>query len=193
MHNFGFEFTFYAAAALVLVTAAIATFAESIVSAAFALFFTLAGMAGLYLLLGADFLAVTQVIIYVGGILVLMLFGVLLTNRSIATLRLETSRSHFIVAGITGAIFFAMLLVVVSHTTWKNESAKAPSLVAQIESGKSEAGAKAPLEAKSELSPTTGEIGANLLSKYLLPFEISSMTLLVALLGAAYLVRRRET
>jgi len=193
MNNLGFNFCFYSAATLVLVTAIIATFAESIVNAAFALFFTLAGMAGLYLLLGADFLAVTQVIIYVGGILVLMLFGVLLTNRSIATLRLETSRSHFIAAGITGAIFFALLLVVISHTTWKYESSKAPSLVETIGTTTPDPAPKPLLKDKNELSPTTAEIGANLLTKYLLPFEISSMTLLVALLGAAYLVRRRET
>ena len=77
----GANLTFWLLTAVVLLSAAVAAFARSIVQAAYALFFTLLGMAGYYALLGSGFLAITQVIIYVGGILVLLMFGVLLTNR----------------------------------------------------------------------------------------------------------------
>ena len=57
-------------------------FSSNIVHATFSLFFTLFGIAGLYVLLGADFLAVVQVIIYIGGILVLIIFGVMMTHQA---------------------------------------------------------------------------------------------------------------
>ena len=62
-------------------SAVVVVLARSLIYSAFALLFTFFGVAGLYLLLGADFLAATQLLIYVGGILVLLLFGVMLTHK----------------------------------------------------------------------------------------------------------------
>src|SRR4030095_5752091 len=72
---------FYGLAALVLGCAALVAFSRNMLHSAFALLGTLAGVAGLYLHLGADFLGITQLLVYVGGILVLLLFAVLLTTR----------------------------------------------------------------------------------------------------------------
>src|SRR6059058_3663595 len=74
-------FFFYLLAAVTLVSAAGVALARNILYSAFALLGTLAGVAGLYLYLGADFLGVAQLLIYVGGILVLILFAILLTSR----------------------------------------------------------------------------------------------------------------
>jgi NADH-quinone oxidoreductase subunit J len=136
------------------------------VHAAFALFFTLISMAGFYVLLGADFLAITQIVIYVGGILILLLFGVLLTHRTIETLRLET-RKTYLWGGLAGILFYCVLLFLIFATHWKTA-------------------------AETAMTPTTAPIGNMILNRYLLPFEFSSITLLIALIGAAYLVRRRD-
>ncbi len=72
---------FYVFAAITVAAAAVVVLARSLIYSAFALLFTFFGVAGLYVLLGADFLAATQLLIYVGGILVLLLFGVMLTHK----------------------------------------------------------------------------------------------------------------
>jgi NADH-quinone oxidoreductase subunit J len=82
------EIIFYLFAIITVVPAVIVVTTKNIIYAAFALMFTLFGVAGLYVFLSADFLAAVQVLIYVGGILVLILFGVMLT-RGILDLKLR--------------------------------------------------------------------------------------------------------
>src|SRR4029450_3059688 len=77
----GEAISFYIFAAITVGSAAVVVLARSLIYNAFALLFTFFGVAGLYVLLGADFLAATQLLIYVGGILVLLLFGVMLTHK----------------------------------------------------------------------------------------------------------------
>src|ERR1035437_8647942 len=76
-----FDIFFYLFAATIVVSAVLVCFSSNIVHAAFSLLFTFMAVAGVYVLLSADFLAVSQILIYVGGILVLLVFGVMLTNR----------------------------------------------------------------------------------------------------------------
>src|SRR6058998_1377240 len=84
---------FYVLAGLAIVSAVAAATASKIVHAAFGLMGAFFGVAGLYALLGSDFLALTQIIVYVGGILILLVFGVLLTGRAKRQLGLERSAS----------------------------------------------------------------------------------------------------
>jgi NADH-quinone oxidoreductase subunit J len=79
-----FEIIFYFFAVITIVSAGIVVFSRNIIYSAFSLLFTFFGVAGLYVLLNADFIAVAQLLIYVGGILVLLLFGVMLTNNVIS-------------------------------------------------------------------------------------------------------------
>src|SRR5204862_2634066 len=72
---------FYVFATITVAAAAVVVLARSLIYSAFALLFTFFGVAGLYVMLGADFLAATQLLVYVGGILVLLLFGVMLTHK----------------------------------------------------------------------------------------------------------------
>ena len=72
---------FYTLASLIVISASIVAFSNKIIYAAFALLFTLLGFAILYIYLSADFIAVSQILIYVGGILILILFGVMLTTK----------------------------------------------------------------------------------------------------------------
>ncbi len=142
----------------------ILAFHTRLVHAAFLLFVILFGMAGLFVLAGAEFLAVSQVIVYVGGILILIIFGVMLTQRD----QLIGSQAgwHRLPAGILLSGAFAYVL-------WRNFG----SLNYH------------PGQASAPLRPNVEQIGMETVTTYVLPFELISILLLVALVGAAYLAR----
>jgi len=138
---------------------------SNIVHAAFSLLVTLFGVAGLYVLLGADFIAVVQVIVYIGGILILIIFGVMMTQRGkLLPLSIQLP-GKFIGALLTGIILIA-LIVVATKSLWPVASFL------------------------KEPQPTSAAIGNLLLGKYLIPFEVASILLLAALVGAVLIVRR---
>jgi NADH-quinone oxidoreductase subunit J len=162
---------FYALSGIAVASAIAAATAPRIVHAAFGLMAAFFGVAGLYAMLGSDFLALTQVIVYVGGILILIVFGVLLTGRAKSQLGLDRPK------GTALAVFAGTVLL----------------LGLLLSLGSTDFGAARP-EDLAEPRPTTAEIGRALLDpeQYLLPFELVSVFLLLALVGAAYLVRRRR-
>ena len=162
-----FDVVFYLFAFITVVSAFVVVFSKNIIYAAFALLFTFFGVAGLYVLLSADFLAVTQVLIYVGGILVLLLFGVMLTNKVI-NVEIKSGTMHTIPALIMAAVV-AGSLAGLFYATWKG-TAVVPALPGS----------------------STKTIGELLMTSYLLPFEIASVILLVALVGAAMTARRNR-
>lgn len=154
---------FAALATLTLGSAFGVALSRNILYSGFALMGTLVGVAGLYLFIGADFLGIAQLIIYVGGILVLILFAVLLTNR-IGSLNITNSSVHF-VAGACGAAFLLLILAkVIFETQW-------PTI-------------------ETAAAPTTARLGDAFLAEYLLPFELASIVLLMALVGAMVIARR---
>jgi NADH-quinone oxidoreductase subunit J len=156
-------------AALSVIGAAAAATAPRIVHAALALIAAFVGVAGLYFLLGADFVALAQVIVYVGGILVLLVFGVLLTGRTQSTIGTEGERRPTGAVWLGGVLFLALLLAI-AGTDWPEQPDPA------------------------DPRPTTAPIGRALIDpdQYLVPFEVASVLLLAALVGAAYLARRRR-
>jgi len=158
-------FVFWVFAAVTVGSAAVVVLARTLIYSAFSLLFTFFGVAGLYVLLGADFLAATQLLIYVGGILVLLLFGVMLTHK-IYDLDLKAETTQL----APGLIVAVGLFVILAATAVRTQWTAVPRLPA----------------------PTTGEIGRLFLGEYLLPFEAASVLLLVALMGAAMIVRRRR-
>jgi NAD(P)H-quinone oxidoreductase subunit 6 len=139
----------------------------NLVYAAFLLGGVFASVAGLYVLLNADFLAAAQVLIYVGAVNVLILFAIMLVNRREAFP--PTSRRWWrgSVAGLVSAGLFALLATVVVDTPWS----LAPANVVPIP------------------YPVV-EIGKHFFSDYLLPFELASILLLMAMVGAIVLARR---
>lgn len=153
----------------------------NIVRMAFYLVMSLAATAGLFFLAGADFVGSMQILIYVGGTLVLLVFGVMLTSQD-RFISMRTSRGEMIVALLVGASLLAVLVGAASSVpAW---SGLTRDQVAAI-----------------SLAPTATPIGMGLLgarvddpsrSGYLLIFEIVSVHLLVVLIGAAYLARARR-
>ncbi len=160
-----FDIIFYLFALITVGSACIVVFSKNIVYAAFSLLFTFFGVAGLYVLLQADFLAVTQVLVYVGGILTLLLFGVMLTNKVISV-DMKTGTLHAVPAMILAAVVFGSLAGLF-YATWSGVTAPASSIIS-----------------------TARPIGEMLMTGYALPFEVASVILLVAMIGAAFMARR---
>lgn len=162
-------FIFYGFALLTVASALIVVTVRNIVHAAFSLMVTLFGVAGLYVFLQADFLAATQVIVYVGGILVLILFGVMMTSGRLE-MRIHIERGQLLLGSVIGVALLMLLLTVIANTPkWKNLS-----------------------DDGTQLEPTIQRIGELILNgPFLLPFEVVSVLLLVALIGAA-LISRKE-
>ena len=162
----GEALVFWIFAGLTLGSAFVVVMSRTLIYSAFALLVTFFGVAGLYVLLGADFLAATQLLVYVGGILVLLLFGVMLTHR-IYDLDLRSETTQLAAGFTTAGGLFIVLTVVALKTEWP-ATARVPA-------------------------NTTAAIGRLFLREYLLPFEAAAVLLLVALMGAAMIVRRRRS
>jgi NADH-quinone oxidoreductase subunit J len=142
-------------------------FSRNIVRSAVWLLFTLVGVSLLYFLLGAEFVGATQLIVYVGGTMVLVVFGVMLTAQQ-QFLRIRTRPQEWLVGGVLAASLFTLLVTVSLRL---GEGRQSPA---------------------TEPLPGVGQLGVGFLTTYLLPFEIISVHLLVVLIGAAYLARAKR-
>jgi len=159
-----FDIMFYVIGAITLFSAATMVFSKNIIYNAIGLLFAFFGVAGIFVMLGADFLAATQLLIYVGGVLVLLLFGVMLSQR-ITGLEMRTGTLQIIPAAVVCVGVAAILLRMFWMTPWQKVETGAPQ-------------------------PTTKSIGTLFMTDYLIPFEIVSVLLLAALVGAAFIGRR---
>ena len=158
------ENLFILIAALVIASAFWVVFSPNLIHSAVSLLFTLFSTAGLYIFLYADFIAATQVVIYVGGILVLIIFGVMLTSK-IETPSIAASSKNQFIGGMGAFAIFVIQAGIIFNSQWH---------IGNVQSTDS----------------TVATIGKLLLNEYLLPFEIVSILLLAALMGAALLSRR---
>ena len=155
---------FYVFALLTVVSAAGVAFSTSIVYSAFALLGTLFGVAALYVFLGADFVAGAQFLIYIGGVLVLILFAVMLTHR-IADVAVSNRAVGRLPALLVVGAIAAVMARAIGKTTW-------------------------PAAASLPDAPTTYAIGDGFLGPYVLPFELASFVLLAVLVGAIVMSRK---
>lgn len=160
-----FNVIFLFFAGLTAISALLVVSLRNLIHAAVALFFCLSGMAAIYLMLGADFLAMSQLLIYAGGVLVLLIFGIFLTAR-IYDDRVELPKAGppwYVGVGVSLGLFGVIFTVLrtVDFST------------------------KVPVH-----KATTHGLGELFLTKYLLPFELVSVLLLFAMIGAVILVRK---
>jgi len=159
------ELFFYFFTVMVLGIGCIVAFSQNLLRSAFALFFVLFGIAGFYVLLGGDFLAVVQVLVYAGGINVLLIFGTMLT-ADVATPESSNISFQSVLTIVAGAGIFFLLLFIINSAEWP--------IVTQ------------------EMVPTTKHIGRLLLKEYILPFEVISFLLLASMIGALVLVNKGD-
>jgi len=157
------QVVFLAIALLALVGAVGVVVARSVFVSALFLILSFVGVAGIYVLLGAPFLAGVQLLIYVGAVAVLIIFAVMLT-RNVMSEETPFLNRQWGIGGFIAVALFVLLALVGFLADW-NISSAAP-----------------PQDAVSEL-------GKALLSTYVLPFEVASVVLLVALIGAIVIAR----
>jgi NADH-quinone oxidoreductase subunit J len=189
------ELLFWLVAGLTGASAVMVLVTQNIVRAAAWLLFTLAGTSAVYFLLGADFVGATQLIVYVGGTLVLVVFGVMLTAQG-PFVTMKSGVGEWAVAIVVGLLFFGALAGTTVRNVWPTrppepiDAATAPSTVqlGQAFLGATEATPAAPLTGL----PGVARPPLRTPVAYLLPFEIVSVHLLVVLIGAAYLARAKR-
>ncbi len=144
--------------------AAVMVFSKNIVHSAFALMFSLIGVASLYVLLYADFIAATQLLVYVGGILILILFGVMLTTQG-RSFDYKTITVNLVPASILSLGVAALLIFVFVKTDW---------MISEV----------------AEPDQTIYDLGMLLMGDYVLPFIIAGVLLLIAIIGAILMATR---
>lgn len=159
---------FYGLALTILGNATLVVFARNIVHSALFLAVTFISMAGLFLLLDADFIAAVQVLVYAGAVCIMIVFAIMLIQRADMKATNLFNRQVFAGGGLV-ALVVAMCAVFAGRTAWTD-------LVA----------------AQAVPDDTVGIIGTLLLSKYVIPFEVAALLLLVALIGAIVIARDEE-
>jgi NADH-quinone oxidoreductase subunit J len=159
-----FDFAFYILAILIVGSALMVVTLRNIFHSALFLVLCLFSVAGIYILLEAEFIAAVQVLIYVGAVTILMIFAVMLTHqltgKTIRQVNDQPIPAFFIVLSL-----LVLTLLALSKTAWEVASS-------------------------SGVSPSATELGRALMTIYVLPFEVVSVVLLVALIGAIVISRR---
>ena len=173
------EIAFYGFSALAVGAALTILFTRNVMYAALSLFITLLGVAALFVLAGADFLAVAQLLIYVGGVLILLLFGVMLTHRADRTdsqqanIVLTTHVNHFWGTVVALAIFGGLFWLIV-HANFLILHGPDDVIDPAVR------------------STTLRQFGIHLMTTHVWAFEVIGILLLMALIGATYLAVKRE-
>lgn len=165
---------FFLSALLTLGGAIMVAGTKNLVHACVYLLASLFGVAGLYATLGADFLAATQLVVYAGGVVILMLFGIMLTGGNtnnankfgLVKIPGMGSVKTFIIGGLSATVISLVLLKIIASVLKANEIGELP-----------------------EFTSTVEKIGTMLITDHVLAFEISSVLLLGALVGAAVISR----
>ena len=183
------SFFFFLFALVSCIFAVMVVLSSNIVRMAFYLIISLGATAGLFFLAGADFVGAMQLMIYVGGTLVLLVFGVMLTAQG-PFVSMKTRGGDWILAAILSGSFLT-LLVPAAFTVpeWRGPAAGDTSTQVRATSTPLGMGLLGVRVDKLEDRPERLKAG---MSSYLLPFEIVSVHLLVVLVGAAYLARTKR-
>jgi NADH-quinone oxidoreductase subunit J len=183
---------FYLVAGITAFCAVATVVTQNIVRSATWLLFTLSGTAGVFFLLSADLVGAVQILVYVGGTLVLVVFGVMLTAQG-PFINMKASSAEWAISAAVGVLLLGVLVVsVTSDKTLK-------SLVSTPLAKGEDKVATAPYSAVIGqgflgvgVGPVHMEGGQKIRMNYLLPFELVSVHLLVVLIGAAYLARAKR-
>lgn len=192
---------FWILAGLTAGSAILTLITQHIVRAATWLLFTLAGTAGIFFLLGADFVGATQLLVYAGGTLILVVFGVMLTAQGpFITMRTHAAEWALSLA-VGGALYTVLAICVLNSVTDNHMALELPATVAEY----APASSSVPEPRNSQYADIIGQgfLGKGvgpahkdgnriIRTSYLLPFEIVSVHLLVVLIGAAYLARAKR-
>lgn len=168
------QLAFFVFAAITVAGAFCLLFTKNVLYAAFSLLLTLLGIAGLFVFAGADFLAVSQIMIYVGGILILLIFGIMLTNNknfqrtNLQPNKIEVEHHNRFWAILVAVFVFLGFLKIILKANFH-------IIGKQIQN-----------------SSSIHQIGVNLMTDYIFVFEVIGIFLLAALIGAVYIAKKEK-
>lgn len=163
---------FFVFGVLAAISALYIAVTRNVIYASFALILCFIALAGVYVFLGAEFIGITQILVYVGGILVLLVFGVMLTNRVKGDKMITLNQNKLVGLLLSVAVFILLFKGILAANfaslEWINQDKT------------SKVGLKG--------------FGLNLMTEYVLAFEMIGVLLLIALIGAVYIAgkKRRE-
>jgi len=168
------QLAFFVFAAITVAGAFYLLFTKNVLYAAFSLLLTLLGISGLFVFAGADFLAVSQIMIYVGGILILLIFGIMLTNNknfqrnNLQPNKIEVEHHNRYWAVLVAVLVFLCFLKIIFNANFY-------IIGKQIHKCSS-----------------IQQIGINLMTDYIFAFEVIGIFLLAALIGAVYIAKKEK-
>ena len=157
---------FYGIAVAIVIASLGICIGKNIVRMAVCLFVALGSVALLYFLLAATFLGAIQLLVYAGGTLILLIFGVMLTSKS-PWARFAPRKIELLAAAVVCGTLFVTLCAVLHRTNWPATEGIAPGTA-------------------------VADIGRGLLTTYLVPFEAAGVLLMIVMVGAAHLARQEE-
>ena len=160
---------FLAFATLTCLSAWAIVLSNNIVRMSVYLLLTLCGVAGIYFMLDAEILAAIQLIVYAGGTLILIVFGVMLTSKNPFMQLKPKGWEKAVAVGVGITMVGLMVWAMVNTTLHQQEKSASPAGYNQV-----------------------ADIGKSLMSTYLVPFEVAAVLLLVVMIGAAYMARKRS-
>lgn len=158
---------FIVISAVTLISAALVVTTRSLFRSALWLILTFFGIAGLFILLHAEFLAIAQILIYVGAISTLIIFAIMLSRGVMDPNARRFNDQWGLVAGFA-AVFFVLLTAILTRVPWQVTAAPPPADQIRL-------------------------LGIELVSPYAIPFEVASVLLVVAMIGAIIVARERES
>jgi NADH-quinone oxidoreductase subunit J len=161
---------FYVFAALMVGSAVAVVTTRNVVRAALYLIAVFAGVVGQYLLLAAEFVAVTQILVYIGAIMVLMLFGIMLTRARIGR-EVQLTQDTWWMGLVTGAALLGVMVYALVDA-WGADALPGDTRIEDV------------------AGSNTATVSDAIFSQYLVPFEVVSVLLLAALVGAIVLARK---
>jgi NADH-quinone oxidoreductase subunit J len=169
------QIVFILISAFTIISAWIVVTDRNLFHAAIALMASFIGVAGLYILLEAGFLAASQLLVYIGAISILIMFAIMMTRRL-----MQTNESPYNLQwkwGIAAAILAFVLLAILIFQTWPADTYAGP-----------------PVQSPAALRSSVTDLGISLVSvdQYVLPFEVASVLLLAALVGAIVIARPED-
>lgn len=147
-------------------------FSKSVIYSAFALLTCFLGISALFILAGAEFLGIAQIMIYIGGILVLFLFGIMMTRRLSGDALDKVSNKNILSGVIAGGGLFAVLVITIFKINFMS--------LQWIKEG----------AIKSTTYSKVNVLGIKLMTDYILPFELAALILMLALIGAAVIAAK---
>ncbi|MGI9859778.1 NADH-quinone oxidoreductase subunit J [Moorella naiadis] len=154
---------FWLLAAITIAAALAVVLLKNIVHSALYLVLTFVGVAGLYILLQAEFLAAVQLLVYAGAVAVLIVFAVMLTRRGDIKAS-NLFNINYLAAGVVSLALFVVILLATGRVTWTGSPGMAPG-------------------------SNVGAIAGAFLGRFAIPFEVAAVLLLVAMVGAILLAR----